>query len=383
MKILYINGKNNNGGANIALLNIIEGMMTLGHEVHVITDNKSGFFLDEVKKTGCHLHPCACFLNIKVASWVKNPITIIHYYARRFYKWYKQKQYIKKVIKDVRPDIVHTNIGMLTSASEVCKKMKIPHVWHMREYGEEFGFKVFPSDNHFKKILKDNNNYCIAITKGIFKYKDLRENHDCYIYDGVFPQAMINKQEIKEKDNYILFVGRIEKAKGVRELLEAYSLFHRKEPKYKLLLAGGYDKNSNYFCDCLNYLESENLKDNVTFLGIRKDVYNLMSHAQCQVVASPMEAFGFITSEAMLNYCPVIGKNCYGTKEQFDNGVHWTGGEIAYRYKDVSDLVNCMLKVVNGDNEAMVQRAHDVLINYTIENNVAQIFNFYKKILGV
>ena len=56
MKILYVNGKNNNGGANIALLNIVKGMLQKGHEVHVITDNHPGFFLGEIKKTACTLH---------------------------------------------------------------------------------------------------------------------------------------------------------------------------------------------------------------------------------------------------------------------------------------------------------------------------------------
>lgn len=382
MKILYVNGKNNNGGANIALLNIIRGMMSIGHEVHVVTDKDPGFFLDEVNKTGCHIHTCRCDLNIKVASYVRNPITIFNYYIIRFLDWYRQKKYIRHIIKEISPEIVHTNIGPLTTAAELCKEMGIPHVWHLREYGEALGFRVFPSDSHFKELLKDNNNYCIAITKGIFKYNYLRNNHDCYIYDGVFPQAMINQQEIKKKENYILFVGRIEKAKGVKELLEAYSIFHNKDPKFNLILAGGYDKNSKYYCDCLNFIESENLKEKVIFLGVRKDVYDLMSHARCLVVPSPMEGFGFITAEAMLNYCPVIGFDNYGTKEQFDNGVDWTGGEIAYRYHNKEELVSNMLKAVAENNDAMINRAHCAASNYTIEKNIVKIEDFYNKILN-
>lgn len=56
MRILYINGKNNNGGANIALLNIVKGMMAKGHEIHVLTDKRQGFFLDEINKLGCHVY---------------------------------------------------------------------------------------------------------------------------------------------------------------------------------------------------------------------------------------------------------------------------------------------------------------------------------------
>ena len=117
-------------------------------------------------------------------------------------------------------------------------------------------------------------------------------------------------------------------------------------------------------------------------LGVRKDVYGLMSHAKCLVVPSPLEGFGFITAEAMLNYCPVIGYDNCGTKEQFDNGLKWMGEEIAFRYHSKEELVACMQKAVNGNNDLMVNRAHGVLANYTVESNTTAIENFYNRILG-
>ena len=381
MRILYVNGKNNNGGANIALLNIVKGMLNKGHEVHVITDNHPGFFLEEIIKTECTVHTCSCALTIRVSKRVKNPITIFNYYAYHFYTWFKQKRFIKQVIQDIKPDVVHTNIGPLTTTAEVCIELGIPHVWHIREYGVEFGFYVFPSQSYFRKLLNNNSNYSIAITKGVFNFFNMRENHDCYIYDGVFPQAKIDQTAITTKKDYILFAGRIVKAKGVKELLEAFIEFHNNEPSYKLLLAGGFDCEDVYYRECLDIVQTHGLQDYVEFLGVRNDVYDLMSHARFLVVPSPMEGFGFITAEAMLNYCPVIGKNCYGTKEQFDNGLIWTGGEIAYRYQNKNDLVNCMLKVINENTDDIVHRAHKVLANYTIENNVMQIECLYNKII--
>ena len=193
MRILYVNGKNNNGGANIALLNIIKGMMAKGHEVHVVTDKKTGFFLNEVNKIGCNIHLCSCNLNIKVGSNVRNPLTIINYYTYSFLTWYRQKRFINHIIKTVKPDLVHTNIGPLTTAAEICNKLSVPHVWHIREYGKEIGFRMFPSFDHFNKLLKGENNYCIAITNGIFSYYDMRECHDCCIYDGVFPESTLSQ----------------------------------------------------------------------------------------------------------------------------------------------------------------------------------------------
>ena len=68
--------------------------------------------------------------------------------------------------------------------------------------------------------------------------------------------------------------------------------------------------------------------DNVKFLGIRKDIYSLMKNAMALVVSSPSEGFGFITVEAMLNGCLVIGRNTAGTKEA---GESWDTLWAGYR----------------------------------------------------
>lgn len=58
---------------------------------------------------------------------------------------------IESIIKEYHPDIVHTNVGPLDIALEVCLKHRIPHVWHQREYQDlDFHMHSFPS----KKISR-------------------------------------------------------------------------------------------------------------------------------------------------------------------------------------------------------------------------------------
>jgi len=382
MKVLYVNATNNNGGASIALLKIVEQMSLKGHEVHVMTDCHSGYLLDELKKSNCTLHLVSCALNIKVASHVKNPLTIANYYRSRILSWIIQYRYLNTLIKKLQPEIIHTNVGPLTTAAKICYIKGIPHVWHIREYQKEFGFRMFPSFGYFKKLLFSTNNYNIAITNGIFNYFGLRDGKDVVIYDGVFSAFELNRQYIASKDPYILFVGRVIEAKGVYDILEPFSKFLTKYPGTKLLIAGDYSKNDNYYIKCVEFARNNNIEGNIFFLGIRKDIYKLMQHAACLIVPSHMEGFGFITVEAMLNYCPVIGRNCYGTREQFDNGLKWTGGEIAYRFNSEEELYNCLCQCFESDNTSMLMRAHEAIKKYTIENNVDKIEKLYKQILG-
>ena len=100
------------------------------------------------------------------------------------------------------------------------------------------------------------------------------------------------------------------------------------------------------------------------------------------VVASRFEGFGFITAEAMLNGCPVIGKNTGGTKEQFDNGRELMQAEIALRYSSRQDLTEAMCFVMEHDTTDMCAKAKETVLRlYSLERNTSLVEKYYKEIL--
>ena len=66
-------------------------------------------------------------------------------------------------------------------------------------------------------------------------------------------------------------------------------------------------------------MSKANASNNLSYLGFRKDVYNLMANATALIVASKCEGFGLITIEAIFNGCFVIGNNSGVTKEILEN----------------------------------------------------------------
>ena len=107
-----------------------------------------------------------------------------------------------------------------------------------------------------------------------------------------------------------------------------------------------------------------------------------MRGALALVVPSRFEGFGFITVEAMLNGCLVIGNNTAGTKEQFDIGKRQTGSEIGLRYDNAFELQVLMNRALEEDFREMKENARRVVLqNYTIEKNAEDILCLYKKIL--
>ena len=107
-----------------------------------------------------------------------------------------------------------------------------------------------------------------------------------------------------------------------------------------------------------------------------------MRKAKCCVGPSHFEGFGFITAEAMLNGCLVIGRNTSGTKEQMDRGVELTGSEIALRFTTQKELEHQLEVAVCNEYYDMRQRAFDVVVkSYTNTQLTSQLCRYYEWIV--
>lgn len=378
MKIVYIASNPDWGGATVALYNIIKYIYKI-HEVCVILPNTNGRLYDELQSLG-------------VQTYVIDYRSNIYYKSRNILKGlfrtfnmlrinHVAKAKLACLIKSLKPDIVHCNVGPIDISLDVCLKYKIPHVWHIREYQDlDFNMTFFPSRKYFLKRIHNEGNHNIAITKGVFEYWDMREGIDLVIYDPVIDNPL-KVSFPSNKDKYFLFVGRVEEAKGLFDVIVAFAEFCKERRDFTLKIAGNYSKSSRYFNECMKLINKNDLSDRVEFLGHRTDVYSLMQKATAQIVASRFEGFGFITAEAMFNNCLVIGRNTAGTKEQFDNGVHATGKEIGYRFNDTSELVQDMKIAVSNDQTSILEDAYrTVSTNYTSAIFGKKLLEFYENI---
>lgn len=346
MKVLYVTNSVGMGGDSVALINILE-YLTKDNVTPLVTCPAVGTFSDKLKKMNIPFVVIGSPLEIypHIYSWrsyIKYPYSILRLILKRHFAYKK----LCSCIEQFKPDIIHTNVGPIHIGYLAAIKYGIPHIWHIREYQkEDFDMSPFPSMSIFLKRIHDKHNHCVCITKGIFKHFKLDSTKDRVIYDGVIEKNDV-KPINKNKVPYILFAGRLEEAKGIKELLYAYNQYALKGGKFNLYIAGKGD--DNYKKECLHIL-TDRTKGKVRFLGEceHSKIYGLMYDAMALVVPSRNEGFGFITAEAMFNGTVVIGKDTGGTKEQMDNGQEVTKSEIAYRYTEPQDLVNLLFKVEN------------------------------------
>lgn len=373
MKILFLlHSSGKSEGSSIAAISILNQLQKRGYELHIVCPEQ-GQIVDIFRDLGMSvsiiryhtaLYPKVPTLK-SIFSW---PIRFISQILLNI----RAEVLLTRLVKIIHPDIIHTNVGVLRVGYYVSKRLNIPHVWHIREC-----YNSFPTLS-FQKKLFAKNRYNIAITKSVKEFFELSERNTEIIYDGVFSQDYLPKT--KNKKNYFLFVGRVIRLKGADWAVDAFLKVADVFPDVELWLAG--NDTQPFAHELKQKIKQSPHVDRVCFLGQRSDIYDLMAQALAVLVPSEYEGFGFTTVEAMINNTLVIGRDTGGTKEQFDNGLHVVGDEIALRCNTVDDMAKHMLNVCDysqKDYECIIQSAQYVVRQlYTIENSVTKIENIYK-----
>ena len=302
----------------------------------------------------------------------------------------RAEQKLLRLAKSFHPDIIHTNNSLISIGYHVAKRLGLPHVWHIREYGDAgFGNHYLFSKIQQHRRYRREMSYTICITKDIQRYNHLAGwDNSRVVYDGVLSEAQVTYYSSKKP--YFLYVGRVMRGKGTLDLLEAYVVYSHMVTNPLPLHIAGSCPDSDFEIECRNVVENGNVQDKVCFIGVIKDILPLYQEAQALIVPSLAEGFGLITAEAMFSGCLVVGRDVAGTKEQFDNGVELIGEEIALRYSQQEQLVQHMIAITDAVErgtfteqfEPMILRAQQVVQKlYTSECNAEQIYQFYQDIL--
>lgn len=109
---------------------------------------------------------------------------------------------------------------------------------------------------------------------------------------------------VNRTDNTILYIGRLEKRKGVKYLLYAFAELAARDPDVKLVIAGGGDDREKLEA----WVENNNVP-RVTFLGpVEEDVKLRLLH-EAALFCSPAiygESFGIVLLEAMASGLPTV-----------------------------------------------------------------------------
>lgn len=388
MKIAYVvSGTTMYGGATKSIINLLKGFCAAdGNKALVVCPDKEGLYQYILSGNISGATALALDYTYDILPFLYKPADYPLYLPRLLKRFIKNRLAASKLAKAAGKfgaEIIHSNTSVNNVGYLAAKKLNIPHIWHIREYGKPDFNMVVPFQR--KKLLAPGN-HIISITKDIAKYKNIDglENVSV-IYNGI-----LNADSIRysEKDaGYFLYAGKVTKNKGVINLINAYQIYAENigfNQALPLQIAGGCD--DEFLKILTKLLKDSGISDKVRLLGNRDDIADLMFHAKATIVPSPKEGFGRVLPEAMANGSLTIGRNTGGTKEQYDNGINLTGKEIGIRFNNIEDLALILKDVSSKDKrdyKEMILLSQKVISQlYLTENYSANIINLYKEILN-
>lgn len=344
------------------------------------------------------------------AQTKKNFKTILKSFSRMFYS-FEAKRKFKQLLKDTNPDLVyalqyHNKIS--PSFIYAAKKSNIPVIHRISDFQYMCPNGLFYNDK--KGICEDCligkrlscvkykcvlNSYIYSGIKMLAKaYHDLikiSDKVDSFVIPSSFTLKKLNQYGIPlKKLNHIptffnikeatfpieytpfaLFIGRIEKQKGLMTLIKAFE-----ETSYNLKIIGF--SNNGYENELKDYLKDK--KHSIEFLG-EKDFNDIIPYlSSCLFTVVPSEwydNFPNVILESFAHKKPVVATNIGSLPELVKNNE--TG--LTFDYASVSSLKEKIDFLFQNPQEAkqMGENAYSTLIqNYSPQKHYDQLIKLFQ-----
>ena len=351
MKILYLITSWDFGGAEMQVLALAETMQKQSHKVLVVSMIKpnTDFLL---KSKG---------ITVKTLSMSKGFPD-----ARAIFRF-------KKILKNYKPNVVHAHMIHAVLLGRISRIfIKIPRLISTAHNINEGG-KIRELMYRYTDFLSDTNTNVsqsgldLYLKKGIFK----KESNSFFIPNGIFlpnsNDTTKNKNSLRKslgvnKETFLfLAIGRLEAAKDYQNLFEATKILLTKTTTFKILIAG----EGTLRKPLEQSLQELKLSNNITLLGRRNDIPNLLQAADAFIMSSAWEGLPIAILEAASYGMPMLVTDVGGCKEAVENNKNG----FVVPPKNSNELANAMLNIM---------QVSDIKINEMRAYSLAKIKNNYE-----
>lgn len=383
MKVVFFASTDDQLGGAKSLIEMVTLLKEKGICVIVINlyKNKLNVQLDQIGiqniSGGYHLNICRH--DCAGAKWI---VKYVIKYLR--YKLFQEraKRLISKHICFDDVDVIHSNNSVEDIGAYFAKKYKIPHVWHLREFGDlDFGFEYF--HKRIGRYISDNADIAIAISEAVKREwvkKGLSEDKVIVITHGINTNRIKEHKKIDSSCINLVFAGAIVPEKGQLSFVKAISKLEESEKKQiHLDLYGTSDENNKR--NLLYEIENNNLSSIVSYKGYTDRLYDLLGNYHVGIVNSKCEAMGRVTIEYMTSGLFVLATNSGANPELIDSSSYG----YLYDREDENSIVNALRHVIINKDSILrgeFSGRQKALERYDINKNVDKYIQIYRSLLN-
>lgn len=379
MRVLFIAGGDYKYGASKSMMSLI--LYLKGHydvEPVLLTKqrNKLNMICDE---NGIENHSCwycdfmsgspYSFFPLKVA---KHAVKYTLYIAGSIL----QKRILSCGIDFDTIDIIHTNHSRIQVGAYISTKKKIPHVWHIREFGREDYNVFFYRPNTIKYMNRHAGKFIVIsdAVKRSWIAKGLDEKKITTVYNGLDAEGYISKKNRNDDYLKIVVVGHVQKSKGQIHLIQALSMLPEKiRNSIQVDIVGeGY---KDYISQIKRLININHL-ENIHFLGYQENIPCLLAEYDVGVMCSASEGFGRVTVEYMLAGLYVVATDSGANPEiikSLEQGMLYTDGDPAGLANCLKEIFECRGKYCKGNVKENM---------FTLEAYASGVYSVYKELLA-
>lgn len=237
--------------------------------------------------------------------------------------------WLRRLMRRRRIALAYTNTGVMVSPALAARLAGVPHVWHIREWFQEFR-SLWP---WLSRYIRTFSRQIVAVSTAIadqFKPGGTAR----VIHDG-FPleEFQVPKESLRRDfrarhglgDDFVVgCVGRIKFVrKGQEFLVQAVSLLKQRGQQVKALIVGApFPGNEMHLARLQDLVRELGVEDCVVFTGELPDARPAYAAMNVLALTSAQpEPFGGVVMEAMAMELPVIATNIGGSIDQVVEGV--------------------------------------------------------------
>jgi len=305
-------------------------------------------------------------------------------------------KHLVTVLKEIKPDIVHTHSGKAGFLGRLAAKLAntplIIHTIHGPSFGEfqsALPNLIFTSA---ERIAGKFTTHFIAVSQAMIEQYLAagigEKNKYSLIYSGFNLEPYIAAKNdldlrkslgISPDDIVITKIARLFKLKGHDELFRIAPLLMNKYKNVKLLIVGGGEWMGKY----VGLVEQLNLTGRVIFTGLvpPEQIPKLIGITDILVHLSRREGLARSLVQALAGRKPIVAYDCDGAREVCINSK--TGFLI--KPGDANHLLNAIAKLVENPSlrESMGESGQKfVLENFSEEKMVESIYKLYSELLS-